>query len=207
VTVNITFRKPGSKERVKAGTLLERVHYQRGLPHGEVIACFMSKDEIEKHNPKFLVPQGDEEVLVGVAVLQRGCAYGKPVGRNALARAHFPSLKLSKLGRGEIVKAMGLALISRVAVEPDLHNLGIGTSLATECRKIAPIHFPGAKFVEVMTSRSRDEAQELVKRSNSRGDFLQAAGFQLAPTTTKVRGGRRGRDRLLYYWAPVIAQK
>ncbi|WP_156447206.1 hypothetical protein [Bradyrhizobium yuanmingense] len=186
--------------------LIDRTHYQSGKTRGEFLGCYADKADLKRLAPDFAFDESKERVAVGAAVLQQGCSYANPRGRRHLAAEHFPKLKLDLLARNVIVQRMGLALISRVAVEPGLQGLGIGTNLALACRRQASILYPGTRFVEVMTSRTRHEWEQIKKQESSGGDFLRAAGFRLAPFTTRAKNPkeRGGRDRVLYYWAPVL---
>jgi ribosomal protein S18 acetylase RimI-like enzyme len=187
-----------------ARKLIDRVHYQEGKVDGAFIICFAELNRIKAVVPSFCpVFESDGLCLVGSAVIKSGIMYAKPKGRRDLAERHFPHLSYDKLGRAEVVRQMGLALISRVAVEPQLQSYGIGRLLAEECRKRAPALVPGSRFVEVMTSQRLQDAQRLLKKKNAGNDFLQAAGFRLVPTLTKIQRPRQqnGRDRRLYYWA------
>lgn len=185
--------------------MIKRVHYRDGDVDGEFILGFAKLDEVKAAQPEFVPGRMyDNLCLVGTAVIKRGITHGNPKGRRDLAEKHFPEMKIERLRRDEIVNKIGLALISRVAVEPDLQGCGIGRVLAQECRKQAASLVPGSRYVEVMTSQRLHDAQRLVKKENTERDFLQAAGFRLVPIFTKARKPHDGRDRCLYYWAPVL---
>ncbi len=204
--LDITCRSAAAFERDAARELIRRVHYQEGQVDGEFILAFAEVGAIKVLEPEF-VPNCNSGTLclVGAAVLKRGMTHGNPKGRRDLAERRFPELKVERLRRNEIVDKMGLALISRVAVEPNLHGYGVGRALAQECRRQATSLVPGSRYVEVMTSQRLRDAQRLIKKENAASDFLQAAGFRLAPIFTRIKQPRRdGRDRRLYYWASII---
>jgi GNAT superfamily N-acetyltransferase len=204
--IGIAWKEQSSHDIDAARALIDRTHYQDGKVDGEFLISFAELDEVGAIVPEF-VPSwtSDDLCLIGVAVVKRGMTHGNPSGRQDLAAKKFPGLKLERLSRDEVVRQMGLALISRVAVEPDLQGYGIGRALAKECRRQAASLVPGSRYVEVMTSQRLSDAQRLLKKENARRDFLQAAGFRLAPNFTKIQRPRRdGRNRRLYYWASVI---
>jgi GNAT superfamily N-acetyltransferase len=187
-----------------ARELIDRVHYQEGKVDGAFIICFAELARIKAAVPSFCPGFiSDGLCLIGAAVVKSGIMYAKPNGRRDLAERNFPYLAYDKLSRAEVVRQMGLALISRVAVEPQLQRHGIGRVLAEECRKRAPTLVPGSRFIEVMTSQRLQDAKRLLKKKNAANDFLQAAGFRLVPILTKIQKPRQqnGRDRRLYYWA------
>jgi GNAT superfamily N-acetyltransferase len=204
--INVLWKVDCAPNEISAARgLIERVHYQDGKADGGFVVGFADLDEVNVIAPNFAPSAiSGKQCLVGVAVIRPGISYASPVGRRDLAAKCFPQIDLAKLTRGEAVRQMGLALISRVVVEPDLHGRGIGRALASECRKKAASIVPGSRYVEVMTSQRLSDAE--FKKQNAEHDFLQAAGFQLAPYFTKVAKHRRRdrRDRSLYYWAPVI---
>jgi len=205
--IKVAWKDQSSSDVDAARALIDRVHYQDGKVEGEFIIGFADRREVQAIEPKF-VPKwtSGDLCLVGAVVLKRGMTHGNPKGRRDLAEKRFPQLKLEKLSRDQIVRRMGLARISRVAVEPELQGYGIGRCLANECRKKAASLVPGSQYVEVMTSQRLQDAQRLLKAENSGSDFLQAAGFRLAPIFTKIPKPRRdGRGRRLYYWASVIS--
>jgi GNAT superfamily N-acetyltransferase len=119
--------------------LIDRVHYQDGKVVGEFVIGFADLNEVREIEPDFEPNWTSGSLcLVGTAVVKPGMTHGNPKGRRDLAEKEFPGLKLEKLSRDEIVRQMGLALISRVAVEPALQGYGIGRTLGNECRKRAP---------------------------------------------------------------------
>lgn len=205
--IKVAWKDQSSQDVDAARALIDRLHYQDGKVEGEFIVGFADGREVQEVAPNFVPNWTSGDLwLVGAAVLKRGMTHGNPKGRRDLAEKRFPGLKLEKLSRDEIVHQMGLAWISRVAVETDLQGYGIGRCLANECRKKAASLVPGSQYVEVMTSQRLQDAQRLLKTENSGSDFLQAVGFRLAPIFTKIQKPRRdGRDRRLYYWAPVIS--
>jgi ribosomal protein S18 acetylase RimI-like enzyme len=204
--IALVWKEPSSDDIDAARELIQRVHYQDGKIAGEFIIGFAHVTKLAEIRPEFVPTWISKNLcLVGAAVVKPGMTHGNPRGRRDLAEKQFPTIKLEKLKRGEIVHLLGLAQISRVAVEPGLQGCGIGRTLAYECRKRASFLVPNAKYVEVMTSQRLPDAQKLQK--GSRGDFLQAAGFRLAPIFTKIQKPQRdGRDRRLYYWASVISE-
>jgi hypothetical protein len=203
--VKIIWKQPSCRDRDAARKLIERIHYRDGVISGEFVTAFANFEEVKLLKPEFEAKWVcDELCLVGAAILKQGITYSNPKGRRDLADRRFPGVNFNRLTRDEIVRRMGLALISRVAVEPQLQGIGVGRSLATECRKQAPKLVPDSRYVEVMTSQRLNDAQRLQKEG-SQSDFLQAAGFRLAPIFTRIQKPRRdGRNRRLYCWAPVI---
>lgn len=174
-------------------------HYRTGTPRGEVIACYV--------NPASSLCPSDWRSsrsawpFAGALVLGRGCAYAAPVGRYDLIKQHDIDLDLSQLNRGEVVNRLGLAMINRVAVHPDMKSAGVGTALAMVARKYAPKLFAGAKFVEVMTTRRLKDAEAIAGGRYVGGDFLLSAGYSVASTVTGRKSGNGGRTAMLYYFA------
>jgi hypothetical protein len=207
--ITVLWKKDCSSNDIDAAReLIGRVHYQDGKVDGGFIIAFADLDEIRIIAPEFASSASSGNIcVVGAAIIKPGMTHGNPTGRRDLAEKCFLGLKLEKLRRDQIVRQMGLALISRVAVEPQLHGYGIGRVLAKECRKRAVSVVPGSQYVEVMTSQRLSDAQKYLKTENAGRDFLQAAGFRLAPFYTKIAKHRRRdrRDCSLYYWAPAIA--
>jgi GNAT superfamily N-acetyltransferase len=204
--ISIEWKKPTSSDEDAARRLINRVHYQQGKIYGEFIIGFTPIKQIASIRPSFVPNWTSGDIcLVGAAVLKNGITHGNPKGRRDLAAKHFPELKLNRMDRGEIVSEMALARISRVAVEPELHGLGIGRALAMECRKKASQLVPGSQYIEVMTSQRLKDAKRLLTKEAAKSDFLQAAGFRLAPFFTKIQKPLLGRDRRLYYWASAVS--
>jgi GNAT superfamily N-acetyltransferase len=110
--------------------------------------------------------------------------------------------------RNEIVDELGLTMINRIVVDPRLQGLGIGTAIATVAQHLAPKLYPGSRFIEVMTARSISDAEAVVQ-GKKENDFLQKAGFTVAPTISSrkprhvVKGQPAVRSGMLYYFAPV----
>ncbi len=203
--IELRWDEPTDDDIKAARELIDAVHYQGRAADGECVVAFANTKEAIALSPDF-VPRSirGDLCLVGAAIVKRGISYSKPNGRKDLVDQKFASLKIDKLSRGEVVTRLGLALISRVAVEPMLQRMDIGRRLAVECRRRAPDFVQGSQYVEVMTSQRLQDAQRLQK-TGAKSDFLQAAGFRLAPQFTKIYPPRRdGRNRRLYYWAEVL---
>ncbi|XEN31772.1 GNAT superfamily N-acetyltransferase [Ensifer sp. WSM1721] len=192
--------------RNASGAVLDFIgeqHYREGNPRGKVIACYL--DPTSQLCPqKFRRPDG-KWPFAGALVLGGGCAYAAPVGRNHLVEVHELDVDLEELTRGEIVTELGLTMINRVAVVPELKGFGIGSALAKVARRYAPRLFPGAQFVEVMTTRRIRDARAITAGTYLKRDFLQVAGFTVAPTVSSERRSGGERTGMLYYFAPVSA--
>src|ERR1700719_2153363 len=119
--IEITWRQPSCSDRSAARELIERVHYRHGRIDGEFIIGFAGIEEVRAIRSEFSPTWTIGDLcLVGAAVVKSGITYAKPKGRRDLAEKRFPGLNIDRLSRDEIVRRMGLALISRVAVEPEL---------------------------------------------------------------------------------------
>jgi hypothetical protein len=198
-----------AQELRDAHRLIRESHYQKADAYGQVVIAKLSDAAWERVARKFKSKAYSR--LIGAAIVGRGCTRGKPVGRLHLAEKHFPRLDLSSLPRDVTVERMRLAMIHRVAVVPEFRDYGIGTRLAYECRKVARVENRPARFVEVITTRKRGEAIASIQGEAEREDFLQNAGFVLAPQWSGRERRRLGpqptkfEDTVrLYYWASTI---
>lgn len=180
---------------------IDKQHYRDGNPRGKVIACYIDPDS--RLCPDSMRRSDRRWSFAGALVLGGGCAYAAPVGRHDLVRKHGINVNLEELTRGEIVSSLGLTMINRVAVEPTLKGLGVGTALALSARRYAPRLYAGARFVEVMTTRSLRDAKAIASGTGVSRDFLQLAGFTVASTVSSERFNGGARTGMLYYYAPV----
>ena len=190
--------------RARAGSIFKFIgehHYRDGNPRGSIIACYV--DSASPLCPVSLRRDDGKWPFAGALVLGGGCAYAAPVGRYDLVQRHNLNIHLEELTRGEIVTNLGLTMINRVAVIPDMKGLGVGSALALAARRYAPRLFAGARFVEVMTTRRLRDAKALASGTYARRDFLQLAGFTVAPSVSSTRFTDGIRTGMLYYHAPV----
>lgn len=136
--------------------------------------------------------------FAGALVLGGGCAYAAPVGRNHLVEVHELDVDLEELTRGEIVTELGLTMINRVAVVPELKGFGIGSALAKVARRYAPRLFPGAQFVEVMTTRRIRDARAITAGTYLKETSCKSQDSQLLlQYPAKGVAGRANRDAIL----------
>jgi hypothetical protein len=198
-------------ERAPALQLIRQAHYQRGDPPGRILVARIANERCYERLVKAERIDARYGLLLGAAVISSGCTHGSPVGRQHLRDAHFPQLDLAALTRDVVVAKMKLAMLRRVAVAANCRGFGIGEKLALESRRFASRMFPPARFVEVMTTRRLNDAKKLISSEGKIEDFLQNAGFILAPRYTGrsrrllTAGANYAEDTVrLYYWAPAI---
>lgn len=130
--LEVTFKSPCWRGHSAASSLIARTHYQRGRISGEFIVGYAQVGRLREIKPRFRPAWCCGELcLVGAAVIAPGCAYSNPKGRRDLAAAHFPRLSLDTITRDAIVRAMGLAMITRIAPNQTRTMGGAGTDLPT----------------------------------------------------------------------------
>ena len=110
--------------------------------------------------------------VVACVVLDR-LYHGNPTGREALAAKMHKSLAGT---RSEIVERLGVAWISRIAVDAPYRDLGLGEALVRETMNLAKWLYPSPRCLEVITTEPADRKTPAQLRAKGR-DFLCRAGF------------------------------
>jgi GNAT superfamily N-acetyltransferase len=208
-------------ELVEAKELLRRSHPLGPPRAGMVLTCKYTHAEEQRSvlqgssgvDPTSAAWDKDPGGIVGCLVI--GVLYhGNPTGRLHLIRDYGMTEEYYYAPRDQVVRRLGIAWISRVAVDAPYHGHAIGTALVAEARTIvAPQHFPTQpRFLEVIRSVRADKAHSLVVNQEA-SDFITRGGFNRAPELLpsrrlpKANGGTEGDlweanwMRKLYYYA------
>jgi GNAT superfamily N-acetyltransferase len=208
-------------DRYEALSVVSRSHYLQVPARGVVVACMLldprQQERIRSKSRRTdsWSPAWQEEPgrVIGCAVIDY-LYHGSPKGRSAIiATVKQPHRNFNSMNRSEFVRALGLAWISRFAVDAPYRSIGIGTLLATHTRKVAGEKmYPRPRYLEVITTLPAKTASSLLQSHDQ--DFLTRAGFERNPSLRPssrltVRdddgdGIKLVAAKKLYYHAPVL---
>lgn len=204
---------------ISAREVLERSHPHRSPPSGIYLICTFAdraqqqdifarkKKARRRDDPWSSAWRSDPTPVVGCVVLSR-LFHGNPRGRAEIMKdcgAWFePSAK-----RSDVVNGLGLAWVSRIAVDAPYRGLNIGTYLLAEARQSAAGRLPwNPKYLEVIRTVLDRDAED---KEDSGGDFITRAGYKraaeqarCAPIRPINADGRRSvhteHCTRFYYW-------
>jgi GNAT superfamily N-acetyltransferase len=153
---------------IEARELLERSHPKRSPNTGLYLICsFVDLEEQEAHFRDKKRTSGRHDLwspvwhaapsyVVGCLVISR-LFHGNPRGRRGIIEDSGIQIPEDPPPtRDVIVKSLSVAWVSRIAVDAPYRDMGIGTALLKEARRIAQDRFPWpTKYLEVIRTKQR----------------------------------------------------
>jgi GNAT superfamily N-acetyltransferase len=207
---------------VRARQLLERSHPHRAPNSGIVLCCAFANEDDQIDLRRRMRRQTHEDPwsaawqeapggVVGCLVMSR-LFHGNPKGRAAIAADARLPLRVLSRPRNRVVADLGVAWISRIAVDAPYRGNAIGTALVSQALAMAITHAPWfPRYVEVIRTVTT-ATHTTPNASGSKRDFLQKAGYTAYTSVTpradpwrpyKVDGSRGDPvpSKQIYYWA------
>lgn len=208
---------------MEARQLLERSHPRRSPPSGIYLLCSFS-DAAEQNavlaqerrnrnhqDPWSPVWRSKPGPVVGCLVFSR-LFHGEPTGREeVMDDASIDTSFRNVATRKDMVDRLGVAWISRIAVDAPYRNCGIGTAMLEEARQISQERLPWpTSYLEVIRTVTKKNIDE-ISMSDTTDDFITLAGYRRASHISRGRperllnedGSRNPRTEprwQLYYW-------
>lgn len=191
-------------DRMRAMQIIMRSHYLYPPQRGLYLGCWLTNPkqmkEIRSKNRNkkndFWSDAWDEAInedgrMVGCAVLDT-LFHGIPNGRKKIVEDEKITGLLNASGdwinadSKTIVDKLGLAWVSRFAVDEPYRNLNLGSLLAKHLVKVAySYRLPRASHIEVITTEPTEKAEERIK--NGKSSFLGQAKYKLDPVKMPSR--------------------
>lgn len=215
---------------IEARQILERCHPRKTPASGVYLLCYLS-DENEQEKLRSIkssrpvqepwssawhIPKNSP---VGCIVISR-LFHGNPKGRKYIRDHARSPIDLENARRREIVNDLGIAWISRIAVDAPYRGLGIGEALSRESLEVARFRLPWQpNYLEVIRTVTQNELERVAAERHAPiapQDFLTRAGYIRAPESIRCApyrplssSGQRMPETesclQFYYWSPVHA--